>query len=60
MSAKVKETAKEEVERVRHLTEEAVRSGAYLYPLKVCQKKNQYWMITNADTLSNHRASTTF
>jgi len=39
MSAKVKETAKEEVERVRHLTEEAVRSGAYLYPLKVRQKK---------------------
>lgn len=35
MSARVKETAKGEVERVRHLTEEAVRSGAYLYPLKV-------------------------
>jgi len=35
MSARVKETAKEEVERVRHLTEDAVRSGAYLYPIKV-------------------------
>lgn len=31
---KVKETAIDEVQRVRHLTEEAVRSGAYFYPVR--------------------------
>ncbi|KAF2090022.1 hypothetical protein K490DRAFT_62896 [Saccharata proteae CBS 121410] len=34
MSDRVKETAKEEVERVRSLATDAARSGAYLYPLK--------------------------
>ncbi len=35
MSAKVKETALEEVQRARQIAEEGARSGAYLYPLKV-------------------------
>ena len=35
MSARVKETAKEEVLHVRKLAEDGVKSGAYLYPLKV-------------------------
>lgn len=35
MSAKVKETAVQEAERVRHLAEEGVKSGAYIYPIKV-------------------------
>ncbi|TKA55871.1 hypothetical protein B0A49_09876, partial [Cryomyces minteri] len=34
MSKRVKETAKEELERVKHLAEEAARSGTYLYPLR--------------------------
>lgn len=34
MSAKVKETAKEEVERVRSLVVQAVNSGTYIYPIK--------------------------
>ncbi|KAL2353842.1 hypothetical protein BJ546DRAFT_1062617 [Cryomyces antarcticus] len=34
MSERVKETAKEELERVKHLAEEAARSGTYLYPLR--------------------------
>ena len=32
---KVKETVVEEVERVKAISEDAVRSGAYLYPVKV-------------------------
>lgn len=35
MSERVRETAKEEAERLRALAEEAARSGAYLYPFKV-------------------------
>ena len=35
VKAKVKETVREEVERVRDISSEAVRSGAYLYPIKV-------------------------
>ena len=35
MSAKVTETAKAEVERVRQQAEEGVKSGAYWYPIKV-------------------------
>lgn len=35
MSAKVAETAKAEVERVRQQANEGVRSGAYWYPIKV-------------------------
>jgi hypothetical protein len=34
MSEKIRETAKEEAERVRILTRDAVRSKAYLYPIK--------------------------
>ncbi|KAI9805325.1 MAG: hypothetical protein M1833_005778 [Piccolia ochrophora] len=34
MSAKVKETVVEEVDRVKGLSRDAARSGAYLYPLK--------------------------
>ena len=35
MSEKVKEVAREEFEQARQLTRDAVRSGAYLYPIKV-------------------------
>jgi len=35
MADKVKETARQEVDRVKGLAEEAAKSGAYLYPLKV-------------------------
>lgn len=35
MAEKVKEVAVEEADRVKSLTRDAVRSGAYLYPLKV-------------------------
>lgn len=35
MSAKVAETAKAEVERVRQQAAEGAKSGAYLYPIKV-------------------------
>lgn len=35
MSGKVKEVAVEEAERIKTLTSDAVRSGAYLYPFKV-------------------------
>lgn len=40
MADKVKEVAVEEAERLKTLTTEAVRSQAYLYPIKVC---NQYY-----------------
>jgi hypothetical protein len=32
---RVKQVAAEEVEKVKHLTQDAVQSKAYLYPLKV-------------------------
>jgi hypothetical protein len=35
MEDKIKETALEEVEKIKGLTVEAVKSRAYLYPLKV-------------------------
>ena len=35
MAEKVKEVAAEEAERLRALTTEAVKSQAYLYPIKV-------------------------
>lgn len=35
MSGKVKEVAVEEAERIKALTSDAVRSGAYLYPVRV-------------------------
>jgi hypothetical protein len=34
MSARVKETAKDEALQVRKLAEEGLRSGAYIYPIK--------------------------
>lgn len=39
MSGKVKEVAVEEAERIKTLTTDAVRSGAYLYPLRVSRYK---------------------
>jgi len=35
MDDKIKETALEEAEKIKQLTMEAVKSRAYLYPLKV-------------------------
>lgn len=35
MAARVKETAKEEALNIRHLAEDGVKSGAYVYPIKV-------------------------
>lgn len=35
MDAKVKEIAREDAERVKVLAQDAVRSGAYIYPIKV-------------------------
>lgn len=35
MADKVKEVAVEEAERIKSITIEAARSGAYLYPLRV-------------------------
>jgi hypothetical protein len=35
MAARVKETAKEEALHVRQLAEDGVKSGAYVYPIKV-------------------------
>lgn len=36
MSSKVVDTAKHEVEHVVHVAEEGAKSGAYLYPIRVC------------------------
>ena len=36
MADKVKEVAVEEAERLKQLTADAARSGAYLYPIRVC------------------------
>ena len=33
---KVKDVAVEEVKRIEQLTNDAARSGAYLYPIRVC------------------------
>jgi hypothetical protein len=35
MAARVKETAKEEALQVRQLAEDGLKSGAYIYPIKV-------------------------
>lgn len=37
MADRVKEVAAEEAERIKALTTEAVRSRAYLYPIKVSE-----------------------
>jgi hypothetical protein len=39
MADKVKETAREEVHHVQALTSEAVQSGAWIYPAKVCSSR---------------------
>ncbi|EMC97789.1 hypothetical protein BAUCODRAFT_403847 [Baudoinia panamericana UAMH 10762] len=44
MSAKIKETAQQELDRVRHVAEEGAKSGAYLYPLK-----GMYFFATHKD-----------
>ncbi|KAK0306285.1 hypothetical protein LTR54_015993 [Friedmanniomyces endolithicus] len=53
MSAKVKETALEEVQRARQIAEEGARSGAYLYPLKarpLCSATTgMYYFATHKD-----------
>jgi hypothetical protein len=36
MADRVKEVAVEEAERIKNLAADAARSGAYLYPLRVC------------------------
>lgn len=35
MAEKVKEVAATEADRLKHLTTDAARSGAYLYPIRV-------------------------
>lgn len=37
MAEKVKEVAVEEADRLKTLTSDAARSGAYLYPIRVSQ-----------------------
>lgn len=36
MEGKVKKVAVEEAEKIKSMTVQAARSGAYLYPLRVC------------------------
>lgn len=36
MAERVKEVAVEEADRLKTLTSDAVRSGAYFYPIRVC------------------------
>ena len=56
MSARVKETAKEEALHVRKLAEDGVKSGAYIYPLKVGDAECKSSTIL---LLTTCRASTT-
>ena len=46
MSSKITDTAKQEVDRVRHVAEEGAKSGAYLYPLKVSCLINSITRLT--------------
>ncbi|KAK5742387.1 hypothetical protein LTR17_003400 [Elasticomyces elasticus] len=49
-TAKVKEVAEHEVQRVREIAEEGARSGAYLYPLKARLKSDGiYYFATHKD-----------
>ena len=41
MADKVKEVAVEDAKRLKSLTADAARSGAYLYPLRVCKPLRQ-------------------
>lgn len=53
-TAKVKDTAKEEVVRVAHLAEDAAKSGAYIYPLKVrSQSKHTCDSLLTMSTVGN-------
>lgn len=42
MADRVKEVAVEEAERIKNLAADAARSGAYLYPLRVCDFLGYY------------------
>jgi hypothetical protein len=54
---KVKETVREEAQRVAELAQEAAQSGAYLYPIRVM---NAMSMTTCEPKLTHHsRASST-
>ena len=55
---KVKDVAVDEVKRIEKLTNDAARSGAYLYPIRVCpQSIPDRHELFNAD--SGSRAYTT-
>ena len=58
MSARVKETAKEEALHVRKLAEDGVKSGAYIYPLKVGNAVSVRKKVAES-MLTKTRASTT-
>jgi len=49
MSAKAKETAKHEVERMAAVAQQGAQSGAYLYPLKVPYRPLGYQPKTTSD-----------
>lgn len=58
MSEKIKSTAKEEGERVKRLTQDAVQSQAYLYPIKVSRIMSgtgQQLTDTNRASSTTHR-----
>ena len=44
MAEKVKEVAIEEAERIKTLTADAARSGAYLYPIRVSTPQEQNYI----------------
>lgn len=52
MADKVKETAKEEALRVRQLAEDGVKSGAYVYPIKV---RNTILLLRHLASRITHR-----
>ena len=54
---KVKDVAIDEVKRIEKLTNEAARSGAYLYPIRVRSSLSHLHRAVNADT--GFRAYTT-
>jgi hypothetical protein len=53
---KVKQVAQEDFNQAKALAEDAVRSGAYLYPFKVCQSMHVY----NRSGINMYRVSHTF
>lgn len=48
MAARVKETAKEEAIQVRQLAEDGIRSGAYIYPVKVSENTRPRMLILSS------------